>query len=248
VSVRLNDWVHVVGSGALGLAITHTLDCHVYLIDGGTEAALIDAGVGLAHGSIIEEIEACGVDRAQISTLLLTHAHPDHAAGAPALARALGLRVLAGAETAAAVSHADPHATGLAAAQAGGLYPPDLKLEPHDVETVAHGDLIEIGSVTIEVVSTPGHSAGHLAFMLHRPGGRDLFTGDAMLFGGRIILQPTHDCEWAAQIDTLHRLAELRHDGLFPGHLGWALQDGDRHARSAVERIAQTGRPPLFDG
>jgi glyoxylase-like metal-dependent hydrolase (beta-lactamase superfamily II) len=248
VSVRLNEWVHVVGSGALGLSITHRLDCHVYLIDGGSQAALVDAGVGLGHDRIIAEIESCGVAPERVSTLLLTHAHPDHAAGAPALARALGLRVLAGAETAAAIAQADRHATGLESAQAAGLYPADLQLDPHDVESISHGDRIDVGAVTIEAVATPGHSAGHLAYMLHRPGGRDLFSGDAMLFGGRIILQATHDCEWAAQIDTLHHLAELRHDGLFPGHLGWALRGGDQHARAAVERMARTGLPLLFDG
>ncbi|MBI5090162.1 MAG: MBL fold metallo-hydrolase [Actinobacteria bacterium] len=244
--MRLTAEVHVIGSGRLGLGITHDLDCHVYLIDGGGEAALIDAGVGLSGQLIVDEIIRSGVDPSRVRTLLLTHAHPDHAGGTADLVRRLGVRVFASPATAAAVRAADRAATGLEVGVRAGLYPADFGLEECLVGEVHHGDRLAVGSVVIEVVATPGHSAGHLSFMLHRPGGSDLFSGDAMLFGGQIILQPTDDCEWYAQLDTLHRLAELTHEGLFPGHLGVAVRGGDRHARAAVERIAATGTPPLF--
>ena len=44
------DIVHLVGSGQSGFSLTDPLDCHVYLLDGGSELALIDTGVGRDHG------------------------------------------------------------------------------------------------------------------------------------------------------------------------------------------------------
>jgi len=243
--VRLTEHVYVVGSGRLGLGVSHPLDCHVYLVDGGRESVLIDAGVGLDVDLLVAGIEACGA--APVTTVVLTHAHPDHAGGAAPLAARLGARLVASAETAAAVGTADEHRCGLDLGRRSGLYPGDLTLAPCDVAALDDGERLRVGELSLEVVATPGHSAGHSSFLLHRPGGRDLFSGDAMLFGGQIILQPTDDCEWVAQLDSLRRLAELRHDGLFPGHLGWSLRDGDAHARHAVDRLDTTGRPPIFN-
>ena len=248
MSIRLTEHVHVVGSGRLGLGITHPLDCHVYVIDGGSEAALVDSGVGIESERLLHEIVAAGIDPERVTTVLLTHAHPDHAGGVAWLAEQLGARIVAAAPTASALHAGDDRATGLEFGKRAGIYPAELVVRASGIDVVDHGDRIPVGSVTVEVVATPGHSDGHLSFLLHRRDGSDLFTGDAMLFGGQIILQPTEDCVWTAQLDSLRRLAALRHDGLFPGHLGWALHGGDAHARRAVEQLDATGRPPIFVG
>ena len=51
--MQLTTRVHVVGSGWLGFGLSHDLDCHVYLVNGLTEMALIDAGVGLEVERIV---------------------------------------------------------------------------------------------------------------------------------------------------------------------------------------------------
>ena len=48
----------MVGGGTLGFGLSHDLDSHVYLINGLTELALVDAGVGLDL-----HFGACSVDR-----------------------------------------------------------------------------------------------------------------------------------------------------------------------------------------
>lgn len=48
--MKLTDNVYLVGSGEIGL--TNQYDCHVYLIDGGSDAVLIDAGVGIESEKI----------------------------------------------------------------------------------------------------------------------------------------------------------------------------------------------------
>ena len=53
--MRLTEDIYLVGSAEFG--ISNAYDCHVYLIDGGEEAALIDCGVGYDTGQIIRNIE-----------------------------------------------------------------------------------------------------------------------------------------------------------------------------------------------
>jgi hypothetical protein len=45
--MQLTRRVYLVGSGSTGLSLTHDSDCHVYLIDGGTELAVV-AGIVVA--------------------------------------------------------------------------------------------------------------------------------------------------------------------------------------------------------
>lgn len=48
--MRLAERVHLVASGQLGVGLTDDHDCHVYLLDGGAEYALVDAGGGRDTG------------------------------------------------------------------------------------------------------------------------------------------------------------------------------------------------------
>jgi glyoxylase-like metal-dependent hydrolase (beta-lactamase superfamily II) len=76
--MRLTQDVLLVGGGNFGFNLSHHLDCHVYLIDGGDELALVDTGIGGHHGeseTILKNIKTDGVDVSKISTLLLTHYH-----------------------------------------------------------------------------------------------------------------------------------------------------------------------------
>ena len=43
--MKIVEDIYVVGGGNYGIGISASLDCNIYLIDGGTESALIDAGV-----------------------------------------------------------------------------------------------------------------------------------------------------------------------------------------------------------
>ena len=79
--------IHLVGSGAFGLDLTDAYDCHVYLLDGGPELALIDVGAGMGAEQIVANIGAPGSIRPGSASILLTHAHGDHAGGAARMRR-----------------------------------------------------------------------------------------------------------------------------------------------------------------
>ena len=45
--MKLTSDIHVVGGGYYGFSISGRLDCHVYVINSGTELAIVDPGCGI---------------------------------------------------------------------------------------------------------------------------------------------------------------------------------------------------------
>ena len=88
--VRLTERISVVGGGATGLGISHTLDPNVYLLSGGEELALVDAGAGPGEARILDNVRSLGYDPERIGHIFLTHAHADHAGGAASLSEKAG--------------------------------------------------------------------------------------------------------------------------------------------------------------
>jgi glyoxylase-like metal-dependent hydrolase (beta-lactamase superfamily II) len=128
--VKLADRIHLVASGQLGVGLTDDFDCHVYLLDGGGEYALIDAGGGRDTEGLLRQVADDGLDPTRIRTLLLTHGHADHAAGAAALRARLGLRVIASAPVARYLREGDERAISLEAARRAGAYPTVSRSRP----------------------------------------------------------------------------------------------------------------------
>jgi hydroxyacylglutathione hydrolase len=244
--MQLTDHIHLVASGDVGFSLTHPLDCHVYLVDGGGEVALIDAGVGLGTEDVLAGIRGTGLDPARICWLLLTHAHADHAGGAAALRQALpGLRVATAVQAAPWLRTGDEEAISLGFARRAGFYPPDYHLRPCPVDReLREGDEVVVGNLALQVIETPGHCAGHLCFVMEEGGQQVLFGGDHVFHGGRISMQNIPDCDLQAYARSTATLAELEVDALLPGHLALSLKRGQRHIASAHRAFQRLGVPP----
>lgn len=145
---------------------------------------LIDAGLPGSKDKIFAAIRKGGKDPAAIRRLILTHCHPDHAGGAAEIQQATGARVYAHADDAPPIEqgailgrprHRTPGIVHWIVYQlfikpASHLFarvPVDEKL--HD------GDVLPLGG-GLEVIHTPGHSAGHIALLLRNEG--VLIAGD----------------------------------------------------------------------
>lgn len=236
--MQLTPHIRLIGSGRVGFDLTNEFDCHVYLIHDGDEAVIIDAGAGVDISPILSEIDLSGVPRAAVQRLLLTHAHADHAGGTRLLHDELGLDVWASPEAASCVRDGDEVAISLDRAKGPGGYPEGYGfLDCPVAGELRDGDRLSVGSLTIEVIAAPGHCSGHLAYLLHRPGGVDLFSGDAIFWGGKILLQDIWDCSVTESCATVRRLADRRPDGLYPGHAAIAVNRGYNHLYSALENI-----------
>lgn len=240
--MRLTEHVWLVGSGGAGFSITHPRDCHAYLIMSEGDAILIDSGAGIETAPILAGIQESGA--ASVSRILITHAHADHSGGAAQLREALGATVHASPEVASYLRDGDAEKSGFAVMKGPGGYPEDYEFRSCAVDgELVDGQRLTVGAVEVEVVATPGHSSGHLAFLLHRPGGTDLFTGDAAFAQGRILLQDLWDCSVGESTRTIRRLAGLKPDGLYPGHGLIAVREGWFHLYSGMEEIL-SGLPP----
>ena len=241
--MRLLPGVHLVGSGALGNSMTDPHDSHVYLVENGGDAVLVDAGCGLATNEIREMIQEAGVAPTSVSTVLLTHAHADHSAGARLLADALGAEVLASASVAAIVIAGDEDASGLRRARASGTYSDEVVLEPTPCGVLQDHDEIRVGGLVITTLATPGHADGHLCFLVRIGAVLAAFTGDLVFARGRVALLSTDDSHPAVLAESIRSLAELRPDALLPGHGSFVLSHADEHLRAALEAF-DAGRVP----
>jgi hydroxyacylglutathione hydrolase len=250
--MRLTERVSLIGSGEPGPGHTDPTDSQVYLVRTARGAVCVDAGSGGSIDRILEACVADDVDPVSITWLFLTHAHADHAGGAAAWQERLpGIKVAMAAESADWIRSADEAATSVDVARRAGIYPASYRLQPARIDReLADGDVVELDDrLQLTVLATPGHSRGHLSFLLEDrrvtgPDARLLFSGDALFPGGRILLQDTWDCDLRAALRSVERLAALQPDQLFAGHLAAELSGTEATIARALDRIAHL-IPPL---
>ncbi len=236
--MRLTDRVALVGSGKFGFSMTNDFDCHVYLLDGGSELAMIDAGVGLETDRILENVSRDGFDPARITKVLLTHAHADHCGGSAVWNTSLNAVVaLHDAET-AFLECADEEQTGLRLARSGGWYPEDYRLTACEVGLkLQHGQELSVGELKVRALHVPGHSRGSVCYAVSDARTACLFTGDTVFLNGEIGLLNCVGSTLADYRDHIHRLSELAVDCVFPGHRAVILSKGQRHLDRAIKNL-----------
>jgi hydroxyacylglutathione hydrolase len=242
--MKLTSDVYLVGGGDYGFNLTHRLDCHVYVVDGGDELVMIDAGFGPGTDDILDLMRADGLDPDRVSRIVVTHYHADHAGGCAPMVRATGAELWAPVEAAPAIRAGDADQIGLTWAQSFGFYPQDYVWEPCDVAgEFADGDRISAGDLSLEAVSTPGHCSGHYVLRLQ---GRDrsyLFASDLVFWGGAIILQNVPDANLQEYAASMNRALGVEFDALLPGHHMISLTNGRRHVAAAARDFNRIGLP-----
>jgi hydroxyacylglutathione hydrolase len=235
--VRISDEVYLVGGGVTNaFGLSDDPDCHIYLVDGGGELALIDCGMAADDSMerILGNVRAEGLDSGKITKVIVTHYHMDHAGGAAQFRERLGVEVVAPVDAAPALRTGDERAVALDVAKAAGFYAADYRFEPVEVaHEVREGDRIPVGNLELEVFETPGHCDGHVSLFLRGRERRYLFAGDAVFSSGRVVLQNIHDCSIQKSAASIAKLAQLEFDALLPGHAAISLHGGMRHVAIA---------------
>lgn len=179
------------------------------LRDDDGQVALVDFGLKWSPRRVDAALAHIGAGASDVTRLILTHAHPDHAGGAAEMARRTGRAVEVHADDAAAVAagRAPPRDRSallgrlMARLPGGGFEAPPVGA------TFTDGQVLAIAG-GLRVVHTPGHSPGHVS-LLHEPTGL-LITGDA-IFNVRGLRWPVRAfcTNFALTTRTARRLGEL---------------------------------------
>lgn len=196
-----------------------------YLIPG-ERKALIDPGSAQAAPRLLASLKD---ERIRIDLILLTHIHPDAAAGVGAIARRFPrARILAPAGAAGLL--ADPTAFLADTEEVYGsgaetFFGRPTAIEPGRIEPVEGDERIDLGDRTIATIATPGHTAAHLSYFDRAT--HSLFCGDALgvqLPGSRAVRPstPPRDFSLEDSLDSIGKLAEIGAESVFLAHYGAA--------------------------
>lgn len=215
------------------------------LQDDDGQVTLVDCGVKQSPGKISAALDHLGLAPDQVTRIVLTHAHADHAGGAAEMVRRT--------RPDAVVIHRDD-----AEAARTGVAPPrdpSLRLgrlltrlsrsgkpafEPVPVtDELTDGQVLPVAG-GLRVVHTPGHSPGHVS-LLHEPTGV-LLVGDA-LFNWRGIgwSVPFFCTDFRLSRATAQRFAELTFDVAAFMHGPHVASNAQQYVGGFLARYAGAG-------
>ena len=199
-------------------------NCFIVRPKGSGRAVIVDPGdeaeriTGALEGLGIETVEA----------ILVTHTHFDHIGAVAPVARATGAPVYCPeleTEVLANINDFVP-------------WPGFGPFESYRADrTVGGGEMLELAGLTFEVIFTPGHSPGHVAYAVREAPA--LFSGDVLFQGsvGRVDL-PGGD--WATLSRSIETLLESFPDdtAVYPGHMGVTTLGRERATNPFLSELA----------
>ncbi len=144
-------------------------NCSVVGDESTHEAIVIDPG-----DDVDEVLGLVRKHNLQVKQIVVTHAHIDHVGGAMKLRKATGAAILLNQNDYALLKMLDVQAAWI------GMPTPGPVEIDHDL---AHGDTVKAGSLTADVLHTPGHTEGSIC--LYFAPEKKLIAGDT-LFAGSI--------------------------------------------------------------
>ncbi|GGM28019.1 MULTISPECIES: MBL fold metallo-hydrolase [Micromonospora] len=230
----------------------------VFLIDTADGLVLVDAGYDhpSCWTSLRESVAALGHRVEAITTVLLTHNHPDHVGLAARLREVAGARIVMGAADDFATMHrtrgpfldqlrAALELTGAPRAVVEAMYADAVAVAEHHENlpldlALTDATALRFGDVTIHAVPTPGHTYGHTVYLDDRG---LVFTGDTMMAEGptQLAIVSRADDDPARDLfDSLARIGDLGAAIACPAH-----QYPYRDPAGRAERLAAFHRDEI---
>ena len=207
------------------------------------KAAVIDAGFAFTAKPMVKKIKAELGDR-PLDYILLSHSHYDHISGASAMKKAWpDVKILSAAHAAKVFEKPSAMKTIAKMNRAAAWY---FRKNPffsndlsriHTDQTVKEGDIVDLGSIKLEVLEAPGHTRDSLAFWCESE--RLLMTCETMgALAGNDSVMPACLVGFKSTMDFIDRAENLRpkkmlypHYGIIEGEedclkvIGWSRRD-----------------------
>jgi glyoxylase-like metal-dependent hydrolase (beta-lactamase superfamily II) len=220
------------------------------VLDGENGYALVDPGPAVTLPTLRAKLLALGVPISEISTLLLTHIHLDHAGATGSLVKENpGIQVYV--HEKGAPHLADPTKLLSSARRLYGdamdrMWGEFVAVPESNLHILKGGEHLRVGSHALEVLYTPGHASHHVSYLDASDG--TVFAGDTtgLRLSNRPVVSPVTpppdiDLElWEASLRQIEARSPKR---LFLTHFGfadrvdWHFAELRRQHRLWAERV-----------
>lgn len=218
------------------------------VLSGPGGVTLVDPGPSSSLGNLTAGLERAGMSMRDVTALLITHIHLDHAGACGTLVRENPkLRVVV--HEKGAPHLIDPRKLVASATRLYGdamdrLWGEVLPVPEQTLIVVRGGERIDEGGRSLDVAYTPGHASHHVSYFARDAG--IAFVGDTagvQVVPGGEILPPTPppDIDLEAWQDSLARIEQWGADTIFLTHFGPAAPVG-AHLSELRDRLQAAGR------
>jgi glyoxylase-like metal-dependent hydrolase (beta-lactamase superfamily II) len=188
-----------------------------YIIGRG-KVAIVDPGPDdPAHNAALLD----AVRGETVTHIFVTHTHRDHSPGVPAIKAATGATVMA----------EGPHRVSRPLHVGDGPRMEssnDTEFKPD--RALADGEVVQGDGWTVEAITTPGHTANHMAFAFKEAD--VVFSGDHVMAWSTPVVSPP-DGSMGDYMASLQKLAKRTEPVYFPGH-GGAVNNAPRFVAAYI--------------
>jgi glyoxylase-like metal-dependent hydrolase (beta-lactamase superfamily II) len=206
--MEIIEGIHRVDEASSNLAHSN-----VYLVINEKDLVVVDTGMPGNAKKIVVYIQKIGHQPSEVSTIILTHYHIDHAGSVKDLKDLVNARIAVGAGDKDFVSGDKPYPKpkNILARAASSF----IKVAPVNVD-ITLKDADRIGSLT--VIDAAGHTPGSI--FLYDPQRKVLFAGDTLRLDGDKVVAGPKQYVWDEEKEqqSIAKLATLDFDVMLPGH------------------------------
>jgi glyoxylase-like metal-dependent hydrolase (beta-lactamase superfamily II) len=208
------------------------LGVNVYLIDGGSEFALIDIGYLDTTDEVIDLIRRMDFNLSTCKMVIATHADADHIQGLAHARDMLKTKVAAHPASKEPLESGDEILTyATIKAQDFSIPMPRCKVDL----LLNEGDVVQVGNQKLHVWHTPGHTAGQISFKM----GKLLFSGDNIYKDSCVgAIDAHHGSNIPEFLKSLKRIVKDDSEYLLPSH-GPVFRRDNRILQKAIDRLTE---------